>query len=38
VITAEQWTDPWKLLVPAGVGLVMGIAGWYVFNRRDITA
>jgi ABC-2 type transport system permease protein len=38
VITAEQWTEPWKLLVPAGVGLVTGIAGWYVFNRRDITA
>jgi ABC-2 type transport system permease protein len=37
VITAEQWTDPWKLLVPVAVGLVLGIAGLVYFQRRDIT-
>jgi ABC-2 type transport system permease protein len=38
VITAEQWTDPWKLLVPVAVGLALGIAGLLRFQRRDITA
>jgi hypothetical protein len=38
VITAEQWTDPWKLLVPVAVGLALGIAGLVRFQRRDITA
>lgn len=38
VITAEQWTDPWKLLVPVVVGLILGIAGLTAFQRRDITA
>lgn len=38
VITAEQWTDPWKLLVPVAVGLLLGIAGLVAFQRRDITA
>lgn len=37
VITAEQWADPWKLLVPAAVGLLLGIAGLIAFQRRDIT-
>jgi ABC-2 type transport system permease protein len=37
VITAEKWSDPWKLLVPAGVGLLLGIAGLLFFQRRDIT-
>jgi beta-exotoxin I transport system permease protein len=37
VITAEQWTDPWKLLVPVAVGLLLGIAGLVAFQRRDIT-
>jgi ABC-2 type transport system permease protein len=38
VITAEQWTDPWKLLVPVAVGLLLGVAGLIAFQRRDITA
>jgi ABC-2 type transport system permease protein len=38
VITAEQWADPWKLLVPVAVGLALGIAGLLRFQRRDITA
>jgi ABC-2 type transport system permease protein len=38
VITAEQWTDPWKLLVLVAVGLLLGIAGLVAFQRRDITA
>ena len=38
VITAEQWSDPWKLLVPVVVGLALGIAGLLRFQRRDITA
>jgi ABC-2 type transport system permease protein len=37
VITAEQWADPWKLLVPLAVGLALGIAGLLRFQRRDIT-
>jgi ABC-2 type transport system permease protein len=36
VITAEQWTDPWKLLVPVAVGLLLGVAGLIAFQRRDI--
>jgi ABC-2 type transport system permease protein len=36
VITAEQWSDPWKLLVPVVVGLILGGAGLVVFQRRDI--
>jgi ABC-2 type transport system permease protein len=38
VITAEQWNDPWKLLVLVAVGLILGIAGLVYFQRRDITA
>jgi ABC-2 type transport system permease protein len=38
VITAEQWTDPWKLLVPVAGGLLLGVAGLVAFQRRDITA
>lgn len=38
VITAEQWSDPWKLLVLVAVGLILGIAGLVYFQRRDITA
>jgi ABC-2 type transport system permease protein len=38
VITAQQWTDPWKLLVPVAVGLALGIIGLLRFQRRDITA
>jgi ABC-2 type transport system permease protein len=38
VITAEQWSDPWKLLVPVVGGLILGIAGLIYFQRRDITA
>jgi ABC-2 type transport system permease protein len=38
VITAEQWSDPWKLLVPVAAGLMLGIAGLIYFQRRDITA
>jgi ABC-2 type transport system permease protein len=38
VITAEQWSDPWKLLVPMAVGLMLGIAGLIFFRRRDLTA
>jgi ABC-2 type transport system permease protein len=37
VITAEQWSDPWKLLVPLVVGLILGIVGLLYFQRRDIT-
>jgi len=37
VITAEQWSDPWKLLVPVAVGLILGIAGLIAFKRRDLT-
>lgn len=37
VITAEEWVDPWKLLIPVAVGLVLGIAGLLYFQRRDIT-
>jgi ABC-2 type transport system permease protein len=37
VITAEQWTDPWKLLVPVAVGLLLGAVGLIAFQRRDIT-
>jgi ABC-2 type transport system permease protein len=36
VITAEQWSDPWRLLVPIALGLVLGIAGLIAFQRRDI--
>jgi ABC-2 type transport system permease protein len=38
VITSEQWTDPWKLLVPVAAGLTLGLAGLVYFQRRDITA
>lgn len=38
VITAEQWSDPWKLLVLVAVGLILGVAGLVYFKRRDITA
>jgi ABC-2 type transport system permease protein len=38
VITAEQWTDPWKLLVPIVAGLLLGLAGLVAFQRRDIAA
>lgn len=38
VITAEQWTDPWKLLVLVAAGLILGISGLVYFQRRDITA
>jgi beta-exotoxin I transport system permease protein len=37
VITAEQWTDPWKLVIVAGAGLILGVAGLLYFQRRDIT-
>jgi ABC-2 type transport system permease protein len=37
VITSEQWADPWKLLVPAAAGLILGVAGLIYFRRRDIT-
>lgn len=37
VITSEQWTDPWKLVVPVFVGVVLGVAGLIYFRRRDIT-
>jgi ABC-2 type transport system permease protein len=37
VITAEQWIDPWKLLVPVAVGLILALAGLVYFQRRDIT-
>jgi ABC-2 type transport system permease protein len=37
VITAEQWTDPWKLLVPLAAGLIAGLVGLVIFQRRDIT-
>lgn len=37
MILSGHWTDPWKLLVPAGAGLVLGIAGLVQFGRRDIT-
>jgi hypothetical protein len=36
VITTEQWTDPWKLLVPVAAGLLLGVAGLVYFQRRDI--
>ncbi|HEX8036269.1 MAG TPA: ABC transporter permease subunit [Ktedonobacterales bacterium] len=38
VITAEQWNDPWRLLLLVAVGLILGIAGLVYFQRRDITA
>ncbi len=38
VITSEQWTDPWKLLVPVAAGLILGVAGLVYFERRDITS
>ncbi|MGH2515398.1 MAG: ABC transporter permease subunit [Ktedonobacterales bacterium] len=38
VITTEQWNDPWKLLVPVAVGLILSIAGLLYFQRRDIAA
>lgn len=37
VITSEQWADPWKLLVPVAVGLLLGVAGLIYFRQRDIT-
>jgi ABC-2 type transport system permease protein len=36
VITSEQWMEPWKLLVPAAAGLILGIAGLIYFQRRDL--
>ena len=36
VILSGQWTDPWKLLVPAAAGVVLGLAGLIFFRRRDI--
>ena len=38
VITSEQWTDPWKLLIPVVAGLIAGMVGLVLFQRRDITA
>jgi ABC-2 type transport system permease protein len=38
VITAEQWSDPWKLLVLVAAGLMLDIAGLICFQRRDLTA
>jgi ABC-2 type transport system permease protein len=38
VITAEQWTDPWKLLVPLSAGLILGLVGLVYFRHRDITS
>jgi len=38
VITAEEWSNPWKLLVPVAVGLILGISGLIAFQRRDLTA
>lgn len=38
VITAEEWSDPWKLLVLVAAGLILGIVGLLYFQRRDITA
>ena len=38
VITSEQWTDPWKLLIPGVVGLAAALLGLVLFQRRDITA
>jgi len=38
VILSGQWTDPWKLLVPVGAGLLLAIAGLIQFRRRDLTA
>ena len=37
VITGEQWSDPWKLLVPVATGLIVGLVGLVLFRRRDIT-
>ena len=37
VITSQQWPDPWKLLVPLMVGVVLGVGGLIYFRRRDIT-
>ena len=37
VITAEEWIDPWKLLILVAVGLILGIGGLLYFQRRDIT-
>lgn len=38
VIITQQWADPWKLLIPAAAGLIAGLAGLALFQRRDITA
>jgi len=38
VITSEQWTDPWKLVVPVVAGLICGLVGLLIFQRRDIKA
>ena len=38
VILSGQWLDPWKLLVPVAAGLILGLAGLFYFQRRDITA
>jgi len=37
VITSETWSDPWKLLIPVVVGVVLGVAGLIYFRGRDIT-
>jgi ABC-2 type transport system permease protein len=38
VILSDQWSDPWKLLIPVAAGIVFGIAGLLYFQRRDIAA
>jgi ABC-2 type transport system permease protein len=38
VMIAEQWSDPWKLLILVAAGLILGIAGLLYFQRRDIVA
>lgn len=37
VMIAEQWSDPWKLLILVVAGLILGITGLIYFQRRDIT-
>ncbi|HEY7349640.1 MAG TPA: ABC transporter permease subunit [Ktedonobacterales bacterium] len=37
VINLEQWNDPWKLLILVAAGLIAGLAGLVLFQRRDIT-
>jgi ABC-2 type transport system permease protein len=38
VILSSHWSDPWKLLVPAAAGVVVGLIGLFYFQRRDLTA